>query len=141
MSVSSQDHSFQLFNCKWAWCRSTFSNNAELAHHVIHDHVRRAIPVRRRDISMIQRAEEGKGESLRISELMVDMYSYSSRESVSHKPGTASLTRLSMKSNAPYYFQLNTKNLRRPSHHLQLQVPHYISLIYRSLRHLQAHCA
>ncbi|KAF8812244.1 hypothetical protein BYT27DRAFT_7207677 [Phlegmacium glaucopus] len=82
MSVSSQDQSSQLFSCKWAWCRSTFSNNAGLVHHVVHDHVHRAIPVRRRDIPMIRRAEEGKGESLKISELMVDIYSYST---ISHK--------------------------------------------------------
>ena len=87
MSISSQDQSVQLFSCKWAWCRSTFSKNAGLVHHVVHDHVHRAIPVRRRDISMIRRAEEGKGESLKISELMVDMYSYSSRESISYKSG------------------------------------------------------
>lgn len=88
MSVSNQDQSFKLFSCRWAWCRSSFSNNAQLVHHVVHDHVRCTIPVRRRDISMIKRAEEGRGESLKISELMVDMYSYTSRESSSHKPGT-----------------------------------------------------
>ena len=79
---------FQLFSCKWAWCRLTFPDNTRLIQHVVHDHVRRAIPVRRRDISMIKRAEEGKGESFKISELMVDMYSYTSLESISHKPGT-----------------------------------------------------
>jgi len=36
---------------------------------------------------MIRRVEEGKGESLKISELMVDKYSYSTRESISHKSG------------------------------------------------------
>lgn len=90
MSVSSQDQPFQPFSCRWAWCRLTFSDNAGLVHHVLHDHLRRAIPVRRRDISMIKRAEEGKGESFKISELMVDMYSYTSRESISHKPGNFS---------------------------------------------------
>ena len=88
MRVSSQDQSFQLLSCGWAWCRCTFSDNAALVHHVVHDHVFRAIPVRRRDISMIKRAEEGKGESLKISELMGDMYPYSSRESISHRSGT-----------------------------------------------------
>ena len=83
----SMDQPFQLFSCKWAWCRLTFPDNAGLIQHVVHDHVRRAIPVRRRDISMIKRAEEGKGESFKISELMVDMYSYTSRESFSHKSG------------------------------------------------------
>ena len=98
MSVSSQDQPFQLFNCKWAWCRLTFSDNAGLVRHVLNDHVRCAIPVRRRDISMIKRAEEGKGESFKISELMVDMYSYTSRESISHKPGTNSSFRHSLPS-------------------------------------------
>jgi hypothetical protein len=87
MSVSNLDQPFQLFSCKWAWCRLTFPDNPGLVHHVLHDHVRRAIPVRRRDISMIKRAEEGKGESFKISELMVDVYSYTSRDSISHKSG------------------------------------------------------
>ena len=91
MPVSSQDQPFQLFSCRWAWCRLTFSDNAGLVHHVLHDHVRRAIPVRRRDISTIKRAEEGKGESFKMSELMVDMYSCTSRESISHKPGNPSI--------------------------------------------------
>ena len=82
----SQDQSFH--NCRWAWCHSTFSNNAGLVHHVIQEHVLRAIPVKRRDICMIRRAEEGKGESL---ELMIDMYSYSSGQSSCHKSGTGSL--------------------------------------------------
>ena len=84
MPVSNQGE----FSCRWAWCRLTFPDNVGLNEHVVHDHVRRAIPVRRRDISMIKRAEEGKGESFKISELMVDMYSYTTRESISHKPGT-----------------------------------------------------
>jgi hypothetical protein len=79
MSVSQDE-----FSCRWAWCRQTFPDNVGLNEHVVSDHVRRAIPVRRRDISMIKRAEEGKGESFKISELM---YSYTSRESISHKPG------------------------------------------------------
>jgi len=82
MSVSSQDQPFQLFSCRWAWCRLTFSDNVALVHHVLHDHARRAIPVRRRDITMIKRMEEGKGE------LMVDINSYTSRESISQKSGT-----------------------------------------------------
>ena len=98
MSVSSQNQPFQLFSCKWAWCRLTFSDNAGLVRHVLHDHVRRATPVRRRDISMIKRAEEGKGESFKISELMVDMHSYTSRESISQKQGNSSFRyTLSMK--------------------------------------------
>jgi hypothetical protein len=88
MSVSSQDQPFQLFSCRWAWCRLTFSDNVGLVHHVLHDHVRHAIPVRRRDISMIKRVEEGKGESFKVSELMVDIYSSTSRESISQKSGT-----------------------------------------------------
>uniref|UniRef100_A0A8H8CJV3 C2H2-type domain-containing protein n=1 Tax=Psilocybe cubensis TaxID=181762 RepID=A0A8H8CJV3_PSICU len=69
-SKTFSDGSYEIVVCKWGWCRSTFSNGAELAHHVIHQHARCAIPVRRRDLSLIRRAEEGIGESLRFSNIL-----------------------------------------------------------------------
>ena len=54
----------QIHSCRWAWCRLTFAINAELVHHVIHDHVRQAVPVMRKEIPMLKRAEEGIGESM-----------------------------------------------------------------------------
>ncbi|KAF8969449.1 hypothetical protein BDZ97DRAFT_1795694 [Flammula alnicola] len=78
---ASQLSSVHIYSCKWAWCRCTFSDNAALVHHVVHDHARRSIPVRRRDIAMIRRAEEGSGESFKISYLMKDLYSSNSEKS------------------------------------------------------------
>ncbi|KIM90960.1 hypothetical protein PILCRDRAFT_26766, partial [Piloderma croceum F 1598] len=53
-----------IHNCRWDWCRLTFPTNALLVDHVIHEHVRSAQPVPRRDLPMLRRAEEGVGESL-----------------------------------------------------------------------------
>jgi hypothetical protein len=55
------------FSCRWDWCRLTFPTNALLVDHVIHEHVRSAQPVRRRDLPMLRRVEEGVGESLRFT--------------------------------------------------------------------------
>jgi len=68
-SLGSTSH-IRIYGCKWAWCRSVFEDHPSLVRHVIYDHARRSTPVRRRDISLIRRAEEGSGESLRISYLM-----------------------------------------------------------------------
>jgi len=54
-------------SCCWDWCRLTFPTNALLVDHVIHKHVHTAQPVRRRDLPMLRRAEEGVGESLGFS--------------------------------------------------------------------------
>jgi hypothetical protein len=59
-----------IHGCRWAWCRLTFSTNKELVQHVIYEHVRRAIPVMRRDIPMLRRAEEGFGESISMTGIM-----------------------------------------------------------------------
>ncbi|PPQ77732.1 hypothetical protein CVT25_011167 [Psilocybe cyanescens] len=75
----SQD-SFHIYGCKWAWCRSMYSNNEELTQHVILEHARRAIPVRRRDIPLIRRAEDGTGESLRMSYVLNGQSSNSATE-------------------------------------------------------------
>jgi hypothetical protein len=59
-----------IHGCRWAWCRLTFSSNKELVHHVIYEHVRRTVPIMRRDIPMLRRAEEGFGESISITGVM-----------------------------------------------------------------------
>lgn len=41
-----------------------------LGRHVVLEHVRRAIPVRRKDVPMLRRAEEGLGESFKLSDIM-----------------------------------------------------------------------
>lgn len=81
LGLPSQGSSGHIFSCKWAWCRSTFSDNAALVHHVIHDHARRSIPIRRRDIAMIRRAEEGSGDSLHVSSLVKGLYAPNSQKS------------------------------------------------------------
>lgn len=54
----------RIHHCHWDWCRLTFSTDALLIDHVICEHVRTAQPVRRRDLPMLRRAEEGLGDSL-----------------------------------------------------------------------------
>ncbi|TFK50891.1 hypothetical protein OE88DRAFT_1660028 [Heliocybe sulcata] len=48
------------FSCRWDWCRATFSSNKSLVDHVVDDHIKTAEPVKRRDVSLIRRAEEGQ---------------------------------------------------------------------------------
>ncbi|KAF9534706.1 hypothetical protein CPB83DRAFT_210791 [Crepidotus variabilis] len=59
-------------DCRWDFCRLTFLNRDLLYNHILAEHIRRAIPVRRRDIPLHIRAEEGLGQSLQISDLMRD---------------------------------------------------------------------
>ncbi|KZT22438.1 hypothetical protein NEOLEDRAFT_1149978 [Neolentinus lepideus HHB14362 ss-1] len=47
------------FACRWDWCRATFSSNKSLVDHVTEDHIKTAKPVKRRELPLIQRAEEG----------------------------------------------------------------------------------
>lgn len=63
ISVSSP----RLHPCRWEWCRLTFPTNALLINHVLVEHVRKAQPVRRKDLPMLRRVEEGSGESLHFS--------------------------------------------------------------------------
>ena len=53
--------------CHWDWCRLAFPSNALLIHHVIHEHVHKAQPVRRRDLPILRRVKDGVGESWRFS--------------------------------------------------------------------------
>lgn len=63
--------------CRWEWCRESFDASEKLIEHVIREHVNKAIPVRRRDIPLIRRAEEGTSESLGLSKFMPSMDSNS----------------------------------------------------------------
>src|ERR1700722_6096081 len=61
----------KLHSCRWGWCCLNFDSNSDLVHHVVYDHVINSIPVRRRDVHMLRRAEEGIGsESLTLSGVM-----------------------------------------------------------------------
>jgi hypothetical protein len=70
--MSNDSEPVPVYGCRWAWCRLTFSDNDALSRHVVFKHVRRAIPVRRKDLTMLRRAEEGLGDSLRVSDFMHD---------------------------------------------------------------------
>lgn len=67
LSSLNTQNSLEINACRWSWCRLTFLTNAELIHHVINDHVYTAIPIRRMDIPILKRAEEGIGESLSLT--------------------------------------------------------------------------
>lgn len=68
--MSGDSDPISVYSCRWAWCRLNFSDNDVLGRHVVLEHVRRAIPVRRKDLPMLRRAEEGLGESLKLSDIM-----------------------------------------------------------------------
>ena len=71
----------RVYGCRWAWCRLNFADNDTLWNHVVFEHVRRAIPVRRKEILMLRRTEEGLGDSLKISDIMRDPSSSLSQKS------------------------------------------------------------
>lgn len=52
-----------IFGCRWNWCRETFHSNSALNNHVIHEHVRKAVPVARADLAFYRRAEDGQGKT------------------------------------------------------------------------------
>jgi hypothetical protein len=79
--MSDNSQVVRVYGCRWAWCRLNFSDNDGLRNHVVFEHVRRAIPVRRKDILMLRRAEEGLGDSLKISDIMRDPSSSLSQKS------------------------------------------------------------
>ncbi|TFK22336.1 hypothetical protein FA15DRAFT_671629 [Coprinopsis marcescibilis] len=69
-SNTEDQESPQLFSCRWGWCPHSFANDSDLTHHVIAEHVRKAKPVRRGELPLILRAEQGLGESLPSLELL-----------------------------------------------------------------------
>ena len=46
-----------IYDCRWSWCRASFFTNADLVQHVVDEHVRKSVPVRRRDIAVLRRVE------------------------------------------------------------------------------------
>ncbi|KDQ56341.1 hypothetical protein JAAARDRAFT_36515 [Jaapia argillacea MUCL 33604] len=50
----------RLYPCRWDWCRSSYSSHKALIQHVVDDHISTAKPVKRKDVSLIRRAEEGE---------------------------------------------------------------------------------
>lgn len=66
---------FHLNSCRWSWCSSTFPSSQDLIHHILNQHIRNAVPVKRADLPMLQRAEEGVGDSLSLSGMMTGVLS------------------------------------------------------------------
>ncbi|EPQ55252.1 hypothetical protein GLOTRDRAFT_111181 [Gloeophyllum trabeum ATCC 11539] len=49
------------FACRWDWCRATFATHTSLVDHVVDSHIKTARPVKRKEVPLIRRAEEGDG--------------------------------------------------------------------------------
>ena len=45
--------------CRWNWCTRSFSDRAGLMLHVEQDHIANAVPVKRKDVLLLQRVEDG----------------------------------------------------------------------------------
>jgi len=48
-----------LHSCHWDWCRFTTAFHDALVEHVVSTHIEKAEPVKRADISLIRRVEQG----------------------------------------------------------------------------------
>ena len=53
----------QIHGCRWAWCSEFFHSSAALAGHVLSVHLPAAQPVRRADLPVLRRVEEGYSQS------------------------------------------------------------------------------
>ena len=49
----------QLWSCKWAWCRETLTAKDDLLRHILITHVATAEKVKKKDVPLILRAEQG----------------------------------------------------------------------------------
>lgn len=56
----------EIHGCRWAWCRQFFPSSSALAGHVISVHLPAAQPVRRSELPMMRRVEEGYSQSFDI---------------------------------------------------------------------------
>ncbi|KAJ7904694.1 hypothetical protein B0H14DRAFT_3851081 [Mycena olivaceomarginata] len=61
----SQLSEYSNLQCRWNWCRSTYSTIGDLLEHV-REHVRQTEPCSVRDIPLLVRTEDGVGESLSV---------------------------------------------------------------------------
>jgi hypothetical protein len=48
-----------LSTCRWNWCTRSFPDHNGLVAHVEEDHIAKADPVKRKDVSLLQRVEDG----------------------------------------------------------------------------------
>ncbi|KAI0260143.1 hypothetical protein BC834DRAFT_832196 [Gloeopeniophorella convolvens] len=48
-----------LHSCRWDWCRYTTASHEGFVEHVISEHVEKAEPVKKKDVNLIRRVEEG----------------------------------------------------------------------------------
>ncbi|KJA29856.1 hypothetical protein HYPSUDRAFT_31864 [Hypholoma sublateritium FD-334 SS-4] len=95
LSSSYMSLGIHTLGCRWAWCRATFSNGEDLTQHVVHEHARKSVPMRRRDIAVIRRIEEGSGEPLGFSKLVEGVFkpqastpTFASFDSPMHTPAS-----------------------------------------------------
>ncbi|KAH7931226.1 hypothetical protein BV22DRAFT_1027457 [Leucogyrophana mollusca] len=82
--------------CRWDWCRKTFGTHDQLVHHVVHDHVRKLKPMRKRDIALMRQVD---AESIRSS----------SAQSASQVEGTPDIKPIVFLS-APTSLAINKRN-------------------------------
>lgn len=45
--------------CQWEWCRSNFASQDALVEHVMQVHIVAAVPIKRKNLPLERRAEEG----------------------------------------------------------------------------------
>lgn len=45
--------------CRWQWCSESFESTDRLADHVLKDHIANAKPMKRRDVDVHYRAQDG----------------------------------------------------------------------------------
>ena len=45
--------------CRWQWCSESFESPDRLADHVLKEHIEKAKPMKRRDVDVHRRAQDG----------------------------------------------------------------------------------
>ncbi|KAF5321806.1 hypothetical protein D9619_000638 [Psilocybe cf. subviscida] len=65
-SESSEEGCILAHPCRWGWCREILPTKDALIAHLL-EHTKHVIPVRRKDVALLRRIEEGTQQSLRIS--------------------------------------------------------------------------
>ncbi|EGN93030.1 hypothetical protein SERLA73DRAFT_79072 [Serpula lacrymans var. lacrymans S7.3] len=91
-------------SCYWDWCRLTFPSSGQLTHHVIHDHVRKAKPMKKRDIIWMKKTDKSLSGSLDTT-----------RSVVPRRPTNAQIGELNSTSLRPHSDQSHSTSLPYPS--------------------------
>lgn len=107
--------------CRWRWCSRFFEFSELLNAHVVEEHVRVAIAVRRRDIATLLRVEEGVGETLSDRMFLNFIFYVSTHKSIA-LPSQTSLP------SPPQSPQLSFAALASPNCNPDLKIPDSPSL-------------